>query len=180
MTQLNSTFLLQSLYEAHLGHRHLQLMGWPAECCSSPCRVCCASWCHQQVIETPSMPVLSGMLVLQSAAAVEAATCRTLFSCLNVRSQARHPSAAADATQPPWHAQHSHCSLLLLQATALVTDEPCSVHIPYCCLTECIRVPGGSEKWRYGVHMEHSFLSVPQEKTEADRQRELWYETQEV
>lgn len=65
-------------------------------------------------------------------------------------------------------------------ATALVTDEPCSVHIPYCCLTECIRVPGGSEKWRYGAHMEHSFLSVPQEKTEADRQRELWYETQEV
>ena len=79
-----------------------------------------------------------------------------------------------------WRAHHSHCFLLLLQATALVTDEPCSVHIPYCCLTECIRVPGGSGKWRYGVHMEHSFLSVPQEKTEADRQRELWYETQEA
>ena len=126
------------------------------------------------------MPVLSGMLVLQSAAAVEAVTCRTLFSCLYLLQPSDAPIYSCLCYSAPWHAQHSHCSLLLLQATALVTDEPCSVHIPYCCLTECIRVPGGSEKWRYGVHMEHSFLSVPQEKTEADRQRELWYETQEV
>ena len=130
------------------------------------------------------MPVLSETLVLHNAAAVGRHLLH-IVSCLIQCSKAVHASAAAYTPIGPaactvFPIQKMGVLLLLLQATALVTDEPCSVHIPYCCLTECIRVPGGSEKWRYGAHMEHSFLSVPQEKTEADRQRELWYETQEV
>jgi broad specificity phosphatase PhoE len=57
-------------------------------------------------------------------------------------------------------------------AVALVPDQPCELHIPYCCLTECVRRPDG--RWAYGVHMQHDFLSIKQEKTEADKQRELW------
>ena len=61
---------------------------------------------------------------------------------------------------------------MLLQATALVTNEKCSLHIPYCCLTECIR--DGQGGWRYGLHMDQEFLSRKQEKSDADKQRELW------
>lgn len=60
----------------------------------------------------------------------------------------------------------------ILQATALVTKEKCSLHIPYCCLTECKR--DGNGDWTYGLHMDQEFLSRKQEKSDADKQRELW------
>ncbi|KAK9819604.1 hypothetical protein WJX72_000173 [[Myrmecia] bisecta] len=77
--------------------------------------------------------------------------------------------------------RHPHENVLLVGhglsveylARAYVTNQPCSLHIPYCALTECIRSPGGKE-WRYGVHMQHDFLSVQQPKTEADIQRASW------
>ena len=65
-----------------------------------------------------------------------------------------------------------HCDLFLVQATALVTNEKCSLHIPYCCLTECIR--GADGEWTYGLHMDQDFLSNKQEKSDADKQREMW------
>lgn len=73
----------------------------------------------------------------------------------------------------------NNCSCLVyhwdwrcLQASALVTNQKCSLHIPYCCLTECIRGPDG--EWMYGLHMDQEFLSSKQEKSDADKQREMW------
>ena len=65
-----------------------------------------------------------------------------------------------------------HVMLRFLQATALVTKQKCSLHIPYCCLTECIRDCDG--EWTYGLHMDQEFLSNKQEKSDADKQREMW------
>ena len=62
--------------------------------------------------------------------------------------------------------------LCFLQATALVTNQKCSLHIPYCCLTECIRECDG--EWTYGLHMDQEFLTNKQEKSDADKQREMW------
>jgi hypothetical protein len=65
-----------------------------------------------------------------------------------------------------------HWGWRCLQASALVTNQKCSLHIPYCCLTECIRGPKG--EWTYGLHMDQEFLSNKQEKSDADKQREMW------
>ncbi|DBA95172.1 TPA: hypothetical protein ACH3X1_015723 [Trebouxia sp. C0004] len=75
---------------------------------------------------------------------------------------------------------HPHDNVLLVAhglsveylASALVTNQKCSLHIPYCCLTECIRGPNG--EWTYGLHMDQEFLSSKQEKSDADKQREMW------
>ncbi|KAA6426873.1 MAG: hypothetical protein FRX49_03198 [Trebouxia sp. A1-2] len=76
--------------------------------------------------------------------------------------------------------RHPHDNVLLVAhglsveylASALVTNQKCSLHIPYCCLTECIRGPDG--EWMYGLHMDQEFLSSKQEKSDADKQREMW------
>ncbi|KAL3132092.1 hypothetical protein ABBQ32_008702 [Trebouxia sp. C0010 RCD-2024] len=76
--------------------------------------------------------------------------------------------------------RHKHENILLVAhglsveylATALVTKQKCSLHIPYCCLTECIR--DGEGEWSYGLHMDQEFLSNKQEKSDADKQREMW------
>lgn len=65
-----------------------------------------------------------------------------------------------------------YACVFYIQATALITKEKCSLHIPYCCLTECKRDSNGD--WSYGLHMNQDFLSIQQEKSDADKQRELW------